>query len=89
MSQKIKVVEELYGQMSNSIYLLIYVLEAYVLVKRSGGGWGENGWLWVENEMKLASSIFTKEQIKHKWDWMKDQWKLWKDLEKLKKVLIT
>ena len=48
--------------------------------KRSGGGWGDKGWSWVENEMKIVGATFTKEQLKHKWDWMKEQWKLWKDL---------
>ncbi|XP_050207568.1 uncharacterized protein LOC126656991 [Mercurialis annua] len=49
--------------------------------QRSGGGWGDKGWIWVENEMKLIGLIFTKEQLKHKWDWMKEQWKIWKDLK--------
>ena len=34
--------------------------------KRSGGGWGNKGWSWVENKMKIAGATFTKEQLKHK-----------------------
>ena len=44
--------------------------------KRNGAGWGDKGWLWVEGEIKAANLNFTREQLKHKWDWMKEQWKL-------------
>ncbi|XP_050222662.1 L10-interacting MYB domain-containing protein-like [Mercurialis annua] len=49
--------------------------------QRSGGGWGDRGWIWVENEMKLVGLVFIREQLKHKWDWMKEQWKIWKELK--------
>ncbi|WCJ41875.1 hypothetical protein M5689_022714 [Euphorbia peplus] len=49
--------------------------------KRSGGSWGHHGWQWVDNEMKSANHIFTKDQMRNKWDTMKLHWKLWKDLK--------
>ncbi|XP_065876160.1 L10-interacting MYB domain-containing protein-like [Euphorbia lathyris] len=51
------------------------------LGKRSGGGWGLKGWPWVENEMKIAGHMFTKDQMRHKWYSLKVHWKLWKDLK--------
>ena len=55
-------------------------IQGTMIGKRNGVGWGDKGWLWVEGEIKAANLNFTREQLKHKWDWMKEQWKLWKAL---------
>lgn len=55
-------------------------IQGTMIGKRSGVGWGDKGWSWVDNEMKATNLNFTKEQLKHKWDWIKEQWKLWNSL---------
>ncbi|KAJ9188112.1 hypothetical protein P3X46_003504 [Hevea brasiliensis] len=51
------------------------------LAKRNGGGWGDKGYTWLQNELRQVGVEYTKEQLRHKWDWMKDQWKMWKALK--------
>ncbi|KAF2325217.1 hypothetical protein GH714_025375 [Hevea brasiliensis] len=51
------------------------------LGKRNGGGWGDKGYTWLQNELRQVGVEYTKEQLRHKWDWMKDQWKMWKALK--------
>ncbi|KAF2312025.1 hypothetical protein GH714_027783 [Hevea brasiliensis] len=51
------------------------------LGKRNGGGWGDKGYIWLQNELRQVGVEYTKEQLRHKWDWMKDQWKMWKALK--------
>ncbi|KAJ9145636.1 hypothetical protein P3X46_027998 [Hevea brasiliensis] len=51
------------------------------LGKRNVGGWGDKGYTWLQNELRQVGVEYTKEQLRHKWDWMKDQWKMWKALK--------
>ena len=60
-------------------FLDIYI-RGTIIGKKSRVGWGDKGWSWFDNEMKAANLNFTREQLKHKWDWMKEQWKLWNSL---------
>ncbi|GKV15184.1 hypothetical protein SLEP1_g25986 [Rubroshorea leprosula] len=62
-----------------NLFVDICVQGAY-LGKKVGNHWGEAGWQWVLNEMEAKGAHFRKAQLKNKWDWMREQWKLWKDL---------
>ncbi|KAF2308870.1 hypothetical protein GH714_022402 [Hevea brasiliensis] len=42
---------------------------------------GDKGYTWLQNELRQVGVEYTKEQLRHKWDWMKDQWKMWKALK--------
>ncbi|KAF2316316.1 hypothetical protein GH714_041657 [Hevea brasiliensis] len=48
---------------------------------KRNGGWGDKGYTWLQNELRQVGVEYTKEQLRHKWDWMKDQWKMWKALK--------
>ncbi|KAJ9135450.1 hypothetical protein P3X46_032632 [Hevea brasiliensis] len=36
---------------------------------------------WSSEQFNLFVKICIREQLRHKWDWMKDQWKMWKALK--------
>ncbi|KAF2294359.1 hypothetical protein GH714_009644 [Hevea brasiliensis] len=78
--QKIRVLEGLHGVVNNLTCLLKFV-RGTNLGKRNGGGWGDKGYTWLQNELRQVGVEYTKEQLRHKWDWMKDQWKMWKALK--------
>ena len=47
---------------------------------RKRNGWGDTGWNWVINKMKIEGFERIQDQLKHKQDWMQKQWRIWQKL---------
>lgn len=68
---------------SNQYNLFLEIcLKATDLKKRSGKGWGAGGFQFLIDELRAHGHHFTQDQLKNKWDWMRNKWRMWDGLLK-------